>query len=275
MTIIKISAVQFSYKPIKLFKDFEENVENLVKKAEGSDITVFPEAFTLELQYLFPNYNVGRIYELTEEYLDLFSRLSKVYNQVIIAGSHIVLENDKRYNTGYIFYPDGQVKKHRKSHLMPYENKMGLIQGDSIDLFDIEDVKIGLAICYEIEFPELVRTLTLQGAKIIICPSYTIDEYGFWRVRHCCQARAIENQIYVVHSCLVGTSAIPGLVGWGKSSILSPCEAPWNPNGVIAEAEVNEEMVITGVLDLTLLEKKRKRGVAPTLNDRRPELYKL
>jgi len=64
------------------------------------------------------------------------------------------------------------------------------------------------------------------------------------------------------------------LIGWGRSSILSPCEDPWNPNGIIAEADKNKEMVITGDLDLNLLNKKRKHGIAPTLNDRRPELYK-
>lgn len=275
MTDIQVSSVQFSYKPIKSFNDFEKNVEDLINRTEGSDFIVFPETFTLEFQYFIPNYDISRLYEFTGDYVNLFTRLSKKNNQVIIAGSHIVLENDRRYNTGFIFCPDGQVFKHRKSHIMPYEYRVGITPGDSIEIFEINHIKIGLAICYEIEFPELVRILTLQGANIVFCPSYTLDEYGFWRVRHCCQARAIENQIYVIHSCLVGTSAIPGLGGWGKSSILSPCEDPWSPNGIIAEADINKEMVITGVLDLDLLNKKRKHGIAPTLNDRRPELYQF
>lgn len=125
------------------------------------------------------------------------------------------------------------------------------------------------------EFPEVARTYVLKGAEIIFCPSYTVGEHGFWRVRHCCQARAIENQVYVTHSCLVGNPPLKGMEGWGKSSILSPCEDPWNPNGVIAEVNENEEMMITGELDLGLLYKKRRRGAAPILKDRRPDLYEI
>jgi predicted amidohydrolase len=195
---------------------------------------------------------------------------------VIFAGSHIILDNDNnRYNSGFIFNPDGKILQHHKTHIMPYERQMGITPGEILEVFDINNTKIGLALCYEIEFPEVIRSLTLKGAEVIFCPSYTLDEYGFWRVRHCCQARAIENQAYVAHSCIVGTSAIPGLVGWGRSSLISPCENPWNPDGIIIEAETNKEMVITGEFDLKLLHRKRKKGIAPTLNDRRPELYKL
>ena len=121
MTIIKVSAVQFAYKPIKIFKDFEKNVKNLIGRAVGSDFIIFPEAFTLEFQYLILKYDISRLYEFTEDYLNLFARLSKENNQVIIAGSHIILENELRYNTGFIFCPDGTILNHRKSHIMPYE----------------------------------------------------------------------------------------------------------------------------------------------------------
>jgi len=80
----------------------------------------------------------------------------------------------------------------------------------------------------------------------------------------------------VVHSCLVGTPLnIEMMTGYGRSSILSPCEEPWAPNGVVAEAETNKEMVITEEVDIKLLHKKRKRGIATTLNGRRPELYQI
>ena len=65
------------------------------------------------------------------------------------------------------------------------------------------------------------------------------------------------------------------MTGYGRSSILSPCEEPWNLNGVVAEAKTNEEMVISGEVDLKLLHKKRKRGMATTLSGRRPEIYEI
>jgi predicted amidohydrolase len=79
----------------------------------------------------------------------------------------------------------------------------------------------------------------------------------------------------VIHSCMVGSAPLGGLEGFGKSSILSPCEPPWEPNGIINEAEKNKEMVISGELDMKLLHKKRNRSAAPTLKDRRPEIYNL
>jgi predicted amidohydrolase len=276
MTKLKISAVQYKYKELNSFDEFASNVENLVNQAKDSDFVVFPEMFTLELQYIIPNHEINKIPGYERQYIELFTNLSKEKNQFIIAGSHMTIVNGKLYNIGHLFCPDGQIFKHSKTHLMPAEVKMGFTHGTNLKIFETEKVKVALGICYEMEFPEVARTLTLKGAEIIFTSSYTLGEHGFWRVRHSCQARAIENQIYVVHSCLVGTPLnIEMMAGYGRSSILSPCEEPWAPNGVVAEAETNKEMVITGEVDLKLLHKKRKRGVATTLNDRRPEIYKI
>jgi len=275
MDNIIVSCIQFSYKPIGSFEEFAKNIKSLLKQTKGSDFVVFPETFTLELQYLIPEFDFSKLHPYTEDYINLFTYFSQKNSQYIIAGSHIIVENDNKYNTSYLFYPEGSIFTHRKTHLFPLEAKMGITPGDKIDIFETEKIKIGIAICYEMEFPEVARKITLKGADLIFCPSYTIGEHGFWRVRHCCQARAIENQIYVAHSCMVGMSPLNGMEGWGKSSILSPCEEPWQPNGIITEAKVNKEMVITADLDLNVLHKKRKRGAATTLKDRRPEIYKL
>jgi predicted amidohydrolase len=275
MDKIQISCVQFSYKPIKNFKDFSINVINLLQYSKGSQFVVFPETFTFELQYIIPNHDLSRIPEFTNQYIDLFTELSEEYNQYIIAGSHLVKESDREYNISHLFCPDGRIFKHRKTHLFPLEVQMGVVPGDILEIYKTEFGKIAISICYEMEFPEVARTLTLKGAEIIFCPSYTVGEHGFWRVRHCCQARAIENQVYVIHSCMVGSAPLGGLEGFGKSSILSPCEPPWEPNGIINEAEKNKEMVISGELDMKLLHKKRNRSAAPTLKDRRPEIYNL
>jgi len=272
MTKIKVSAVQYAFKPIKNYEEFADNVVDLINKAEGSDFIVFPEMFTMELQYLV---EVNEIHEYEDKYLELFAGLSKEKNQYIVAGSHLIKRGDKIFNIGHIFCPDGQIFKHTKSHLMPAEVKMGFIHGTRLEIFETEKVKFGLGICYEMEFPEVARTMTLKGAEIIFTPSYTIGEHGFWRMRYSCQARAVENQIYVIHSCLVGTPPVEMMAGWGRTSILSPCEEPWPANGIVAEAKTNEEMVISAELDLKLLQKKRKSGAATTLKDRRPEIYSI
>ena len=140
MTEIRVSAVQYSYKTIKNFKDFEENVEILIEKAEGSDFIIFPEAFTLEFQYLIPKYDISRLHEFTVDYINLFTKLSEEYNQVIFAGSHIILDNNNnRYNSGFIFSPDGKILQHHKTHIMPYERQMGITPGDILEVFEINN----------------------------------------------------------------------------------------------------------------------------------------
>ncbi|MFX0059070.1 MAG: nitrilase-related carbon-nitrogen hydrolase [Candidatus Hodarchaeota archaeon] len=272
---VRISCVQYAYKPISSFEDFAKDIEKLMNQGKDSDFIVFPETFTLELQYLIPNYNISKLFEFTNDYIELFTNLSKDRDQYIIAGSHLLFENEKEYNTGHLFSPDGTIFTHRKTHLFPLELALGVSPGNKLEIFETEKAKVALAICYEMEFPEVCRTYTLKGAEIIFCPSNTVDKHGFWRVRHCSQASAIQNQVYIAHSCLVGNPPLKGMEGWGKSAIMSPCEPPWSPNGVIVEANENEEAVITADLDLKLLHRKRKRASAPTLKDRRPEIYEL
>jgi predicted amidohydrolase len=113
-------------------------------------------------------------------------------------------------------------------------------------------------------------TLTQQGAEIILCPSFTFSKYGFWRVRHCAQARAIENQVYNEH-CATGGRMPPGPLpnGWTRSSVLGHCDTRWLArNGVIAEACTNLQMVLRGTVDLVRLLDSRVTGVPPTIQDR-------
>jgi predicted amidohydrolase len=136
-------------------------------------------------------------------------------------------------------------------------------------VYSIGPVKIGIAVCYEAEIPEISRILSVNGADIIFCPSYTFTEAGFWRVRHCAHARAIENQVYFVHCPTVGEPGDPLPNGYGRASILSPCDKAWLANGVVAEAEVNKHTVITGTVDIDELYENRKSGAATTFKDRK------
>lgn len=115
----------------------------------------------------------------------------------------------------------------------------------------------------------------MNGADIIFCPSYTFTEAGFWRVRHCAHARAIENQVYFVHCPTVGEPGAPLPDGYGRASILSPCDSAWPANGIVVEAEMNEHTIITGTVDMDELYENRKSGAATTFNDRnrRKDMY--
>lgn len=103
----------------------------------------------------------------------------------------------------------------------------------------------------------------MKGADIIFCPSYTFTEAGFWRVRHCAHARAIENQVYFVHCPTVGEPGAPLPNGYGRASILSPCDSAWPANGIVAEAVMNEHTFITGTVDMDELYENRKKVRQP------------
>jgi predicted amidohydrolase len=274
---VSIAACNFAIRPVGGFDEFAEHVRGLLDQCEGADIVLFPELFTLELLSTLegwqdaPISEIARLTAFSDAYRELFAGEAQRRGQHILAGSHLVEEQGQRLNVAYLYGPDGLVHTHAKTHIFPAEGEWDTVEGDDARVVDLPFARVGIAICYEAEIPEYVSSLVHQGAEIVLCPSYTFSEAGFWRVRHCANARAIENQIYFVHCCTTGdkhADVLPG--GWGRSSILSPCDAPWPaPNGVVAEAPDTGEHVVRGTVDLDLLDENRENGAATTFRDRR------
>lgn len=278
----KISVCQMKAAPVGSFQEFERHVWSLMKEVpHDSDYVVFPELCSIGLLSAIPDVTtpslegMGKLSVYTERIKELFKGMAKNRGQTIIAGSHMESENGRLFNTCYVFSEEGTCHGHRKTHLFPGERVAGTLEGDTFTILDLGPAKIGIAICYEAEIPEISHILSVKGAEIIFCPSLTFSEHGFWRVRHCLQARCIENQVYTVHCPTVGDIGIPGHETFGKASILSPCDVPWTANGVVAEAEQNKQTVITGSVHLDILHENRRNGSATTYRDRqrRKNLY--
>ncbi|MDM5314311.1 nitrilase-related carbon-nitrogen hydrolase [Peribacillus frigoritolerans] len=245
---------------------------------ENSDYIIFPELLTIGLSAAFGEQDASsviRIDEYTNQYKDLFRSLSRKRKQVIIAGTHLERRENEYFNIAYIFDKYGSVVEHKKTHIFPAEANWHTSEGDELEVYSVGPVKIGIAVCYEAEIPEISRILSVNGADIIFCPSYTFTEAGFWRVRHCAHARAIENQVYFVHCPTVGEPGSPLPNGYGRASILSPCDSAWPANGIVAEAVMNEHTIITGTVDMDELYENRKSGAATTFKDRnrRKDIY--
>jgi predicted amidohydrolase len=117
--------------------------------------------------------------------------------------------------------------------------------------------------------PRPVRALVAQGAQILVCPSYTTSDAGVWRIRHCAQARCVENQVYAVVSCLGGSNGPPVETGVARSAIFAPCDAGWPADGVLADARLGDEAIVRARLDLEALEVTRREGTVRTYADRR------
>ncbi|MFE3975252.1 MULTISPECIES: nitrilase-related carbon-nitrogen hydrolase [unclassified Peribacillus] len=276
---INITACQFRVENVSTFNEFQKQVEELINQVpEDSDYIIFPELLTIGLSATFgiqDASSVMRIDEYTNQYKELFRSISRKRKQIIIAGTHLERRDNEYFNIAYIFDRNGSYVEHKKTHIFPAEANWCTSEGDDLEVYSIGPVRIGIAICYEAEIPEISRILSVNGADIIFCPSYTFTEAGFWRVRHCAHARAIENQVYFVHCPTVGEPGAPLPDGYGRASILSPCDSAWPANGIVVEAEMNEHTIITGTVDIDELYENRKSGAATTFNDRnrRKDMY--
>jgi predicted amidohydrolase len=279
---IRVSAVQYHLHSIQSFEDFAAQCEHYVKTASeyGSEFVLFPEFFTTQLLSIGSSQGTGlTINELpgfTEQYITLFKRLAIVHKMHIVGGTHVINRDDKLYNVAHLFYPDGQVAEQAKLHITPTEvNEWNMAAGNDFNVFDTEKGRIAVLTCYDIEFPEIVRIAKAKGADVIFCPSCTDDRHGFHRVRYTSHARAVENQVYVVLTGTVGSLPTVDFMraNFGQAAIITPNDIPFPPQGLLAEGELNNDMLVTADLDLSLLYEVREKGSVTTWRDRRTDLY--
>lgn len=273
---VRIATIQFDHRPVRGFDEFAAQVFHYVRLAEDDrcQLVVFPEYLTAPLVTLDPDWS-----RWTGPYQELFAGLARSTKMSILAGTHMTERDGKQYNTAHMFLPSGELFTQDKLHMTPCEGEDAwcLSRGEGITLIDTPFGRVGILVCFDVEFGEPARIAAEAGADILLVPSATADRAGFWRVRHCCHARAVENQVYVVHSALVG--GLPSVryleQSWGKSGIITPCDIPFPPNGLMTEGDWNQGLCVTGEVDLGLLHRVRKEGSVLPRAERRPEAYRI
>jgi predicted amidohydrolase len=282
MDRIRVCAAQYYIRPIQSFDQFRDQVAALVETAADYDchLLVFPEYFTVQLITLD---NVKRpmpeqIRDLagqTPRFVELMSELAKKYHLYIVAGTVPTREDghDGVYNESFVFGPSGEYAIQGKIHLTRWEVEDWKMSAKSrLRLFETEFGTLAVAICYDVEFPEIARAAAHRGANILVVPSCTDDRQGFLRVRYCAHARAIENQMYVIHSTLVGSlPMIPAIsLNYGQASILTPSDFPFARDGILSEGLTNAETMVIGDLNLNTINEARSFGsVLPLLDSKR------
>lgn len=279
---MRVSAVQFQLRDCTSLSQFDEQVTHYVRNASEYDakFVLFPEFVTtplLAIGDLTGRGNpVGELTSYTSHYIALFSGLAQQYGMYIIGGTHVTKHGNRIRNTAFLFAPDGTYKTQDKLHITPTEKSEWCVEeGDGVAVFETPYGTIGLLTCYDIEFPEIVRMVRAKGADVIFCPSCTDDRHGFYRVRYCCHARAVENQIYIVTTGTVGSLQRVDFMraNYGQAAVITPNDIPFPPRGILCEGEINADMLITADLDLSLLEEVRSAGSVTTWRDRRTDLY--
>ncbi len=279
---MRVSAVQYHLHSIKSFEEFAAQSEHYIRTAQeyGSEFVLFPEFFTTQLLSIGSEQGtrltINELPGFTEQYLELFKTFAVNYRMHIIGGTHVINRDGKLFNAAHLFYPDGRVGTQEKLHITPTEvQEWKMCAGEDFKVFDTEKGRVALLTCYDIEFPEIVRMAKAKGADVIFCPSCTDDRHGFHRVRYTSHARAIENQVYVVLTGTIGSLPTVDFMraNFGQAAIITPNDIPFPPKGLIAEGELNHDMVITADLDLELLYEVRQHGSVTTWRDRRTDLY--
>ncbi len=283
---VRVASVQYMQRRITDFEEFLSIVEYFVDVVSDykSDFVVFPELFSLQLlsiqnQELSPQESIEELSRYTPRLKEAFKHMALRYNVNIIGGSHPTITDEGRVqNICYIFLRDGRVYEQAKIHPTPNEVYWWNIEGgDDLQAIETDCGSIGVLICYDSEFPELARYLTDQGAMILFVPFCTDERQSYLRVRYCCQARAVENQCFVVMSGNVGN--LPRVsnmdIQYGQSCILTPCDFPFARDGVAADTTPNVEMVAFADLRLESLRIARNSGTVKNLKDRRHDLYHI
>lgn len=283
---VRVATVQFQMRRIERIREFEEQVEYFVDVASDykSDFVVFPELFTLQLlsletEKLAPAPAIAKIAEYKDRFVEFMEKLAVSYDINIIGGSHpSLMLNEEIHNISYIFLRDGSVYTQPKLHPTPAEARWWNIKGgDTASVIPTDCGPIGVMICYDSEFPEIARHLVDQGAMILFVPFCTDERRGYLRVRYCCQARAVENQCYVVLSGVVGN--LPNVenmdIHYAESCILTPSDFAFARDGVAADTAANTETVAFADLSLTDLLISRQQGAVQNLRNRRFDLYNV
>jgi predicted amidohydrolase/GNAT superfamily N-acetyltransferase len=282
--VVRLGTVQWQMRPYSNLDEMMEQVEYFVDTLSGykSDFALFPEFFNAPLMaewnHLKEAEAIRKLADYTEDIVKEFSKLSISYNINIITGSMPELVDDVLYNVGYLCRRDGSVERYEKIHVTPDEERVwGMKGGNQIKTFNTDCGKIGILICYDVEFPELGRLLADDDMEILFVPFLTDTQNGFSRVRFCAQARAIENECFVAITGSVGN--LPKVhnmdIQYAQSMVFTPCDFPFPTNGIKSETTPNTEMILITDVDLDLLIELHNYGSVKNLKDRRKDLYQL
>jgi predicted amidohydrolase len=282
--VVRLGLIQWQ---MRLYKDMEELMQQAeyfidAVSAYRADFALFPEFFNAPLMadnnHLPESEAIRELAKHTPYIAQKFSELAISYNINVITGSMPEIKDNLLYNVGYLCRRDGTMERYEKLHVTPDEAKVwGMQGGTELKTFDTDCGKIGILICYDSEFPELSRLLADEGMDILFVPFLTDTQNGYSRVRHCAQARAIENECYVAIAGSVGN--LPKVhnmdIQFAQSMVFTPCDFSFPANGIKAEATTNTEMILIADVDLGLLRELNQFGSVRNLKDRRKDIFDL
>lgn len=279
MSDIRIAAAQYPIDYFERFDDFRTKLDRWVAEAVAADaeLLVFPEYGAMELASLFPAEvqrslpdQLAAMQELLADFLAAHRALARKHGVHILASSIPVRAGDRYYNRAHLFSPAGEVVYQDKCIMTRFENEQWGISGsDELKVFDTALGKIGITICYDVEFPLLAQAMTQAGAELILAPSCTDTEAGYYRVRIGAQARALENQCHVVQAVTVGEAAWSEAVdvNVGAAALYSPVDVGFTANGIVDIGERDQPGWVYSTARLRRARTVRRAGQVLNVRD--------
>ncbi len=282
MERIRVAALQYYIRPVQTFDQFRDQVAALADTAADyrCHLMVFPEYFTVQLLTLADvkrpiDVQIRALAGQLPRYRELMASLARKHGIYIVGGTIPVHDpsTDTVHNECFFFNPRGDCGVQGKIHMTRFETEEWHVSPRSdVKIFETDFGPMAIAVCYDVEFPEIARAAARHGAHVLIVPSCTDERQGFLRVRYCAQARAIENQMYVIQASTVGSlPMVPAVsLNYGQASILTPSDFAFSRDGILAEGNPNQESMVIGELNMkTILDTRSSGTVIPLLDSLR------
>jgi predicted amidohydrolase len=273
MSKVKAAVAQYDVGFFAQWFEFEDKLTQWVSQAakNGAKLLVFPEYGSMELASLFGESvykDLGKqLHSMQDVYADyeaLYAELAKQFDVMILASSFPVIQSDGSFrNRANLYGVDGLIDYQDKLIMTRFENEQWLIHaGQDIKVIDTDIGRLAINICYDSEFPLIAHQQVQAGADVVLVPSCTDTQAGFYRVRIGCQARALENQCYVLQSPTFGEALWSEAVdvNTGRASIYTPVDYGFPDNGILAEGSADTAQWVYADLDLNEIARVRQQG---------------
>lgn len=276
---LHVASAQYPIGQPTSLKEWEDKIAAWVKSgaATGASLLVFPEYAAIEQAACFGpevysdlQSTLHKVAELAPSRVALHTELAKKYNVHILVGSGPAIKADGSFvNAAQLVAPNGRASEQEKLVMTPFERDWGISAGGPPRVFETAIGIFGIAICYDSEFPLLVRAMAEAGADVVLVPSCTEKISGYHRVRTGSMARALENTIATVQSPTVGDAVWSPAVDFnsGAAGIYVPSEDGVSNDGVLACGKLNEAQWVSATIDLARLRRVRQTGEMRNFSD--------
>lgn len=244
--------------------------ERMLREAaeKGANIAVLPEMFNCPYSKEYFKQFAALGHEAT---VAAMSGWAKELGIIVVGGSVPELEGDKLYNTSFVFDEAGvQIAKHRKVHLfdidvpgMRFRESSTFTPGEDITVFDTSYGRMGLAVCFDVRFPELFRAMAVRGAQVIFLPAQFNMKTGPAHWESTLKTRAVDNELFFVAASAARYEGF-NYECWGHSMVI-------DPYGVILSGCDEKEQIIYADIDLDRLQEVRRQ--LPTFLHLRRDVY--